>query len=175
MKNIKNFVILICIFIIVCGLGGCQNTGKKKVRLTSDNYEDFLNIKIVKASMQLKVEVESKNKDYIFEDATATIYYAYDVEVEVEETYFRDNEWGGYEWSNGTYKWEIAKYTDGTYGSNQSGHIEIVLNRDGNYYEEFGLEIKPIEQKWQSRKINNLKITNIEFKSGTVRKNELEN
>lgn len=177
MSRVRRIVTLIVFFAILCVIGRCQSGGKKRVKLNSDNYQDYVNITIGRAGRTVEVKAESKNKDYIFEDALATIYYTYDIQDYEEETErYYDRIFGkNMDRPTGKRIYHFARYDDGTTGENQSSHVEIVLNRDGScdITEELGNDQNHAFNSRNS--IDNLKISKIEFKSGTVRKNELEN
>lgn len=175
MSRVRRIVTLIVFFAILCVIGGCQSGGKKQVKLNSDNYQDYVNITIDRAGRTVEVKAESKSKDYIFEDVTATIYYTYNICKEETERVWSSmfNEWRDVRTGSG--KIDIVRYDDGTTGENQSGHVEIVLNRDGScdITEKLGNDQN---HTFDSDNImRDLNISKIEFKSGTVRKNELEN
>lgn len=65
-------IICFCIVINILLLVGCQNSGGKVVKLTNNNYTDYLSVQLECWSTDTKADanliIESKDDKYIFED-----------------------------------------------------------------------------------------------------------
>lgn len=65
-------IICFCIVINILLLVGCQNSGGKVVKLTNNNYTDYLSVQLgswgTYTHADAKLIIESKDDKYIFED-----------------------------------------------------------------------------------------------------------
>ncbi len=138
---------------------GCQTSGKNGVKLTEENWADYLELTtdLNSRSHVVKFCIKSKKEDYIFNDVEGTIKYFYDLyNGEGEVVSFRDNETG-----------EIRN------GLNQTGSVGFQLDRYGNFYIETKVKTENDYDISDHLRINKFKPI-LKFKSGTVSKKELE-
>lgn len=167
-KSFYISILLMSIFLFA----GCQTSGKKGVKLTEENWADYLelttdiNRDLNSKNYVVKFCIKSKKEDYIFNDVEGTIKYFYDI---------YDN-WG-----------EVADFGDNETGEiwnglNQTGSDGFQLDRYGNFYIETELKNEDLRITYYYFtsddfiaffRIENFKPI-LKFKSGTVSKKELE-
>lgn len=82
MKRMSKLVSLVLVVICMGLLLSCQSGGKKVVKLTSENWQDYLNIERSNVTMGYEGDwfvVTPRNSDYVFEDIDAYIICTYDI------------------------------------------------------------------------------------------------
>ena len=149
-------IICFCIVINILLLVGCQNSGGKVVKLTNNNYTDYLSVQLEPwgngyyADAQLIIE--SKDDKYIFEDLV----------VEAK------------------FDWECSGMHEVL--GRGSGQIKVECDKMERKWSRLGVLIS--KQEWDSiykstrtrSPAPRIKVENIKYNilSGTVRKNDLE-
>lgn len=155
-------IICFCIVINILLLVGCQNSGGKVVKLTNNNYTDYLSVQLVTDSddsiADAELIIESKDDKYIFEDL-------------VVEAKF---DWECY---GKCYGMDQYRFKSG------SGQIKVECDKMKRKWYRYGNLISDEEwdsiyyEKARTRKLDPfIKVENIKYNilSGTVRKNDLE-
>ena len=157
MKRISKLVLLVLVVISMCLLLSCQSGGKKVVKLTSENWQDYLDIKQYNYQIpgdfimyEDRFKITSKKQDYVFENVDGIINCSYDVIM--SNTILQQGNTAG---------------------------LTFKLDRTGKGFSQFVRDFcKEASIDGETYKVlpgylKNIRIVKIEFKSGTVRKNEL--
>ena len=149
-------IICFCIVINILLLVGCQNSGGKVVKLTNNNYTDYLSVQLVTDSDGSKADaeliIESKDDKYIFEDLVVEAKFDW-------ECYGKNYKFDS---GSGQIKVECDKMKRKWY---KSGHL-ISDQKWDSIYKSTGTWSPNPRIKFENIKYNIL--------SGTVRKNDLE-
>ena len=179
MKRISKLVSLVLVVISMCLLLSCQSGGKKVVKLTSENWQDYLNIE--RGNITTGYEktfmmegdwfvVTPRNSDYVFEDIDAYIICTYDIKIRD----YRTDDGQLHSFLQDVKSIRLKLELDDRAGNGGTKSITDVspsISIDGKLINLRAVKGRAISSKVQF--IYNMQIEKVEFNSGTVRKNEL--